>query len=51
MKSIIIVAAGILTLVACAPQTKDAYPAMTPVDNASGPCGDGTVLKDNEQCK
>ena len=48
--------AALTTLTACggaeAPAEAPATEAVeAPAENTGGPCGDGTVLRENEQCK
>ena len=48
--------AALTTLTACGSAEAPAEAPVTevveaPAENTGGPCGDGTVLRENEQCK
>jgi hypothetical protein len=56
MKKIAIIAAiaALTTLAACDQTPAPPAPSnntTVPTENTGGPCGDGTVLGENEQCK
>ena len=59
MKTIATIAAiaALTTLAACGAKEEAPVDPVAnetveaPVENTGGPCGDGTVLRENEQCK